>query len=114
MRRSGLTATWLATLCLGAAACGNISEPVIERIAMPADLSVPLARVAAEVTGEAAAPIALALLPAWLHEHAALRTRTWPSDVLLARFLAQLGAWPERPGVLDDAAAPWIEDAAAG
>ena len=83
------------------------SEPATQRIdpvAMPPHLSVPLARVAAELTGEAPLPIALSLLPSWLREHAELRQRTWPSEPLLARFLAEVAAWPERPGVPGDGA----------
>jgi Fe-S-cluster containining protein len=82
----------------------------VERVPMPPHLSVPLARVAAELAGIGAAPIALSLLPDWLRAHTELRRRSWPSEPLLARFLAEIGAWPERPGAQDDRAAARLED----
>jgi Fe-S-cluster containining protein len=87
-----------------AAWCSEPLAHAIERVPMPPYLSVPLARVTAALTGEPAAPIALALLPSWLRTHGELRERTWPSAALLERFLAEMGAWPERPGEADEGA----------
>ena len=93
-----------------AAWCSEPSTHRFDLLPMPPHLSVPLARVAATLTDEAVAPIALSLLGPWLRGHAELRWRTWPSETLLSRFLAEMGAWPERPGLAGDGAAVLVDD----
>jgi hypothetical protein len=63
----------------------------VDVIPMPPSLTIALARLTAELTGEEARLVPLPLAPSWAAEHAELAARTWPGFELVTRFLAMLG-----------------------
>jgi len=62
----------------------------IEKVPTPLPMSVPLARAAAAALSEPARLIPLTLVPRWVAEHTALRTRTWPGPALFDALLKEL------------------------
>ncbi|MFH1745874.1 MAG: YkgJ family cysteine cluster protein, partial [Planctomycetota bacterium] len=67
-------------------------EHDIAKMPMPLPLSVPLARLAAGVTGTEACLIPLSLAPHWFAQHQELRSRRWPGPELFDLFLAEVQA----------------------
>ncbi len=71
--------------------CARPYEHDVAKVPMPLPLSVPLAKLAAEITAQKPVLIPLALVPRWVATHADLRTRQWSGPDLFDRFLAHLG-----------------------
>jgi Fe-S-cluster containining protein len=72
--------------------CSQPYEHDVAKVPMPLPLSVPLARLTAALTGDKPCLIPLTLVPRWVGEHAAQRTREWPGTELFDRFLAGIAS----------------------
>lgn len=77
-----------------AAWCADPFRNPLQLVSMPLPLSVALARLTAELTGEKPVLIPLSLVPLWVKERQELRRRTWPGLDLFRRFLELAGPPP--------------------
>ncbi len=72
-------------------------DPLINDITkapMPLPLTVPLARLTAELTGTPPRLIPIPLVPRWIAQHQDIRQRQWPGLELFRRFIGMLGPLP--------------------
>jgi len=74
-----------------AAWCADPYSHEIEKVPMPMPLSIPLARLTAQMTDTTPRLIPLTLVPMWVSENTDLKDRAWPGQELFARFMAEVG-----------------------
>ncbi len=67
----------------------------IDKVPMPLPLTVPLARLTAELSGESPRLIPIPLIPRWIADHQELRHKQWPGLELFRNFIRILGPQAE-------------------
>lgn len=70
----------------------------ISKVPMPLPLTVPLARLTAELTGTPPRLIPIPLVPRWITQHQSVRERQWPGLELFQKFMRMLEPAPSSDG----------------
>jgi len=76
--------------------CSTPFSGKVNKIPMPLPLSMPLARLTADLTSLDIKLIPLSLAPLWVQKHMPINQQTWPGLELFKAFIEHLG--PEHPG----------------
>jgi Fe-S-cluster containining protein len=70
----------------------------ISKVPMPLPLTVPLARLTAELMGTPPRLIPIPLVPRWIRQHQGVRERQWPGLELFQKFMRMLEPAPSSEG----------------
>jgi Fe-S-cluster containining protein len=74
--------------------CSEPYDHEVAKVPMPFPLSLPLARLTAQLTESKPTLIPLTLVPRWTADHAELGQQTWPGLDLFKRFISLMGPQP--------------------
>lgn len=78
--------------------CVDPLQNDITKVPMPLPLTVPLARLTAELTGTPPRLIPIPLVPRWITQHQSIRERQWPGLELFKMFMSMLEPAPSSEG----------------